>query len=184
MVTLPPLSFCLFLLLYSVLLYMGQNIYTCQQWHDLLVLGRVRAYISHKSDSQKQQLDLLNSAYGSIPSGSDSTLGSLTCWGWGWGWGRLIVVQIGQLLIGYCTSCIDSLFLIYSFMFSILLSFRYTFWEISSLLFYSTLLLNFYFGNHIFKNVLYVLYCSLIILFSLSRFCLMVIVSSCVFELY
>lgn len=44
---------------------------------------------------------------------------------------------------GFCTSCFGSLFLIYSFLFSILLSFCYTFWDISSL-FWTVLLLNFY----------------------------------------
>lgn len=35
------------------------------------------------------------------------------------------MVQSGQLLVGYCTSHIGSLFLIYSSLFSVLLSFHY-----------------------------------------------------------
>lgn len=62
---------------------------------------------------------------------------------WGVGQGGSGMVHTAPLSDGFCTSCFDSLFLIYSFWFSILLSFCFTFWDISSF-FLTVLLLSFY----------------------------------------
>lgn len=86
------------------------------------------------------------------------------------------MIQSGQLLLGYCTSSFGSLFLI----FPCFLSFRLfiIYFETFPHCYLTVLSLNFYFGNPTFKNIFKVLYCSVIISFSSSHSCLMVVVSS------